>query len=1213
MAANRAACEGHCEALGSPAEPGAAGYCTPAMLHLHLSNRFEILADELLARLQAERRSGALGPLQPQHVLVPSAAMRRALTLAAARTHGVCAHIEFGFLAQWLWRQVAHGVPRVAEESPFAAPLTTWRIYTAFDDEAWWRRHPRLARYLAGADAVMRHDLAGTTAALFDQYSTYRPEWLAAWDDGRSVLPPTAGAAALADEAWQADLWRRLAAELAPASLHPGEAFQQALAVPHDRPPRPLPPSAHLFGMPSMPPLYLPWLERLGTWMDLHLYVLDPCEAYWYEIVDPRRLAHLAGRQARRGATTGDESYHETGNRLLAAWGRQTQAHLDLLLDRLHQVQDHARFAPHPGHHLLAAFQNGVLALEELPAASVAPDDSSIEIHRCHSLTRELEVLHDRLLSLFAADPSLQPGDVLVVTPDLPAAAPVIEAVFSTVAPARRLPFQLTGLPRSRASQPARTLLQLLALVASRFAVSEVFGLLQQPLVARCVGLAPDELDTVQRWLLEAGVHWGLDAAQRAAAEVPTDPQAPGRHSLADGLDRLFLGYALPTGGAAPVHLPGLGPQPRLPAGTAQGSDAALLGRLHRFTQQLSRLRQATAAPLAPAAWGALTLRALDDFLDARPPAGAAGGPEADEALLAQADLQELRHEVQALVATLEAAGASALPLPLAVWRRTLEAALDDPARGGVPGGGITFSAMASLRGLPFRVVAMVGMNDGAYPTANRPPEFDLLAREPRRGDRQRRLDERNVFLDLLLAARDRVLISYTGRHVRDNAALPPSVLVAELIDALAPARAASDAPADIQRARADWLVDHPLQAFSPDAFDPTADERRRSHDTELRDALAAGLQARSATAAELARRSAAALHAAEASDADGGDAADGDEAAALSAGFVAPPFFPAPLRAPVPAELPASGQPRELHLEQLVEFLRHPCRYLLRRRLGLQLFDDEVVLDDAEPFVANRRARRALAERLLPALLAGADGTALAELARAGQELPAGPLGELECTRELARLHPYAATLRAEQAHPCLPTLPIVLTVPVHGQPWRLTGGLADLRPAGLVRGRCDELSARDVIDAWVPHLFLNAALASGHAGAGCEGITRWHALDGVLHLQPVGDAAARLATLVALFERGQHEPLHFFPRSAWVWVTQGPAKARQAWLGSGFQRGESQDAAYQIALRGQPVLGALDDEFAALADTVFAPVVAARAGAPAAAAVAGAEEDAA
>ena len=114
---------------------------------------------------------------------------------------------------------------------------------------------------------------------------------------------------------------------------------------------------------------------------------------------------------------------------------------------------------------------------------------------------------------------------------------------------------------------------------------------------------------------------------------------------------------------------------------------------------------------------------------------------------------------------------------------RACSALLDDPTRGGVPGGAVTFAAMASLRNLPYRVVCAIGLNDGAFPSTQRPNEFDLMARDPRRGDRQRRIDERNVFLDLLLAARERLYLSYTGRSVRDNAPLPPSVLVAELLD----------------------------------------------------------------------------------------------------------------------------------------------------------------------------------------------------------------------------------------------------------------------------------------------------------------------------------------------------------------------------------------------------------------------------------------------
>src|SRR5262249_55467061 len=160
---------------------------------------------------------------------------------------------------------------------------------------------------------------------------------------------------------------------------------------------------------------------------------------------------------------------------------------------------------------------------------------------------------------------------------------------------------------------------------------------------------------------------------------------------------------------------------------------------------------------------------------------------------------------------------------------RALEDVLEDAARGGAPTGRVTFAGMSSLRNLPFRVVCVIGLNDGAFPTADRPLEFDLMVQAPRAGDRQRRVDQRTLFLDLVLAARTSVYLSYVGRSVRDNAPLPPSMLVAELLDMLLPA---------LGGARERLVVEHPLQPFSLAAFSPEADPRIRSFDAELAAAL---------------------------------------------------------------------------------------------------------------------------------------------------------------------------------------------------------------------------------------------------------------------------------------------------------------------------------------------------------------------------------------
>src|SRR6185312_2871539 len=122
-----------------------------------------------------------------------------------------------------------------------------------------------------------------------------RPEWLAAWSAGEAADIGSDAALARADERWQAALWRRLAEQLATGPEHPAAAFLQALEA---APKRRLPAELHVFCLPAMPPLYAQLLQQLGRWMNLRLYVLNPCREYWFELVDRQRLSRLALRGA---------------------------------------------------------------------------------------------------------------------------------------------------------------------------------------------------------------------------------------------------------------------------------------------------------------------------------------------------------------------------------------------------------------------------------------------------------------------------------------------------------------------------------------------------------------------------------------------------------------------------------------------------------------------------------------------------------------------------------------------------------------------------------------------------------------------------------------------------------------------------------------------------------------------------------------------------
>jgi len=1119
------------------------------MLNLHFSNRTEVLAERLLATLAADAATAG-DPFAYSELIVPSSALRRWLTLSIARERGICANVRFGFLAQWLWQRVAAADPSVPAQSPLASPVLAWRVHAVFADAAWVQAHPRLAHYLAQADAVMRYELAAAVAALFEQYTTYRPQWLQAWGRGDAALQSHP------DEAWQAALWRRLARDLGLPEQHPLTAFVQAQRRGGATVARAagLPARVHVFAPPALPPLHQQMLAELGRAIDVDVYLLNPCREYWFELVDRRRLAHLTAR--------GQAALHEEGNRLLAGLGQQTQAMIEGLVDLGGDaVCDDGDYRAHPGRSLLAQVQNALLDLQPLAPGSVAMDatDRSIELHVCHSRLREVEVLHERLLSLFGEDTSLQPGDILVAMPDLAESAPLVEAVFGSAPAPRHIPFSISGRPRSMVDAPARALLATLDLLAGRMPVSAVFGLLQHPVVARRFGLDEEELARVHEWLHAAGVHWGLDAERRAGFDVPRAD----RHTLCDGMARLFLGHALPAGPRQP--LAGL-----LPAADIAGSEARLLGRLWAYVHALQHWHATLSQPHTPERWAALLHDACTQFI-------AADGDE-------RADLQELQARIGELIQAMQHAGLTE-PQPLPLLRLALQQQLDDPMHGGTASGAVTFTAMGSLRALPFRVVCVLGLDDGLFPGPTRNAEFDLLAAQPQRGDRQRRLDERNLFLDLLLAARSHLHLSHTGRSVRDNARLPPSVLVAELLDVLGAAIATDPANRrSLDAAHQRVVVEHPLQPFSLRAFEVGGDPRLRSHDAHLADALRQSLAATAApqAAPEPDARTAADADLDDPADTSDDDAQDG-EGSAPPADLAGQPVF-------LPRRLPLRDpQWRAVRLEQLIEFFGQPCRTLLRRRLAIDLGWDADELSDEEPLLAERRMPRGLAKRLLADLVQGGCRVQAQQLAQAHPQWPGGPLGRLQFEQLLPAFERLAGDVRAATAAPAQAPLSTTLAFDLDDEPWTLAITLPGLRTDGQALWSAEPLRVSHRLEAWLRHLALCVA-----APPGVVPRTRWLALDEAIAFTQVTGARARLEDLLRLYRQGLCEPLHFYPRTAWAFIdSEGRHEAAaKTWTPTPRQPfAEGADAAYRLALRGcaQP----LDEAFVTLAHRVFDPLV--------------------
>lgn len=796
----------------------------PGFIVVH-SNRLDDLRDLLVGWTQRY----PLQPLETEQILVHSNGIGQWLKMALAADserggRGIAAALDVQLPAQFLWRAyravLGHeAVPALSEldKQPLA-----WRLMRLLPGLLEQQAFQALQHFLADDDdGRKRYQLAEQLADLWDQYQVYRADWLSDWALGRDglrridatvrPLPP--------DQLWQAQLWRAILDDVGEDALDRSRTgvHQRFAEVVRSMTQRPtgLPRRIMVFGISSMPAQTLEALAALAKLCQVVLCVHNPCRHYWADIIaDKELLRHEYRRQSRKDGLPIDldeVSLHQHAQPLLAAWGRQGRDYINLL-DR-HDDPEHYRalfaggridlFDESFSDHLLGQLQNDILELRPLaetrrqwPAVRL-PEDRSIRFHIAHSAQREVEILHDQLLARFDADPTLKPRDVIVMVPDINRYAPHIDAVFGQLSrqDPRYIPHALADLGQ-RGREPLLIALErILCLPDSRFSVSEILDLLDVPALRARFAIAETDLPLLHRWIDGAGIRWGLDAAQRENLGFPAGLEA---NSWRFGLQRMLMGYAV--GDGPPV-------QDIQPYDEVGGLTAALIGPLDRLLERLDTARDLLTQPTSPRQWLDRLQQLLADFFLIE--------TERDERLIAQL--------IQLLEGWLEICDQAAfdLDIPITIVR---EAWLGQIDRGGLNqrflSGAVSFCTLMPMRAIPFRVVCLLGMNDGDYPRPQTPLDFDLMRDDYRPGDRSRREDDRYLMLEALLSAREQLYVSWIGRHIRDNSERPPSVLISQLREHLASGWRLAGQEHERGQALLQALTQvHPLQPFSHQYF----------------------------------------------------------------------------------------------------------------------------------------------------------------------------------------------------------------------------------------------------------------------------------------------------------------------------------------------------------------------------------------------------------
>ncbi len=452
------------------------------------------------------------------------------------------------------------------------------------------------------------------------------------------------------------------------------------------------------------------------------------------------------------------------------------------------------------------------------------------------------------------------------------------------------------------------------------------------------------------------------------------------------------------------------------------------------------------------------------------------------------------------------------------------------PTRANFRTGHLTICTLVPMRSVPHRVVCLLGLDDGVFPRKAPRDGDDLILDDPHVGDRDPRTEDRQLLLDALLAASDRLIVTYTGNDERTNTPRPPAVPVGELLDIVDATVRTEDG-----RARRQVVVRHPLQPFDPRNF--------------ARGELVDG-QTWSFDPVTL----------------EGGRALTGPRAAPG-------PFLGAPLP-PAPAPL--------VEIESLVRFTAHPVRAFLRQRLGFSVADYSEEIEDGLSVELDGLGKWSVGQRMLDAMLAGVEGrtTVLAEIARGG--LPPGVLGRPVIEDVFPTVERIVAEAEAVIADLAPPGSVDVRVALAGGR--TLSGTVPGVSGDVLRTVTYSRVAAKHRLAAWVRLLVLTAAHPERPFSAVTVGRADGRGGVAIVRIDPLGaDAAARrqtatdhLTTLMDLYDRGMREPLPLYCKTSAAYaeaagaggnpVTAGRSEWKSAW---NFDN-EDSDLEHQLVLGG-------------------------------------------
>lgn len=741
----------------------------------------------------------------PDIIVVPNAGVRAWLQQQIAavigatpnKGDGISANLNIGYVG--MIRQMA-GQVRIQNDPWEIEPLTI----AVLDCLADLPEAPALALRYGGMLRAAR-----VIADTFDVYHARRPQMIDAWEKGLAVLAPELGnkisegeweiiqPALDNQDIWQFHLWTKVRAHIGVPS--PPVQINSLVSGLTDGSLKPGAERLLIVGLQALDSRTIHLVQTLSTYIPVEVVLVHPSPALaqkWQP--DAHAMAGAVGATVIRPKdAVVDDGVHP----LVSTWlqgSREAQLVLGTFgIQPSFTVQSEVV----PTRTRLQHLQHCIVHEPSVPAHPVSETDFSLQIHRTHELTRQVEILHDALLHAFDELPNLEPHEIVILCADMATSAPILQSIFSREVQvidkdgsSRTVTIPLVVADRGlrEVSEGARLLSAVLEVMGSRASRTSVMNVLTVDAVLTNLSLTREVFDIWNQLLDRTGMKWGLDASHRAQQGLVAEVGQT--YTWLSTVHQSLLGVLLPD--AKPIaELGGIIPLDDL--------DTADIDAVAAFSYLLSLLMDCevkTRVQRSVSEWCSLLEELLVDLC----------GINSDALVEPLEVLRSLRRSSQIV-----GSGSTTAVRFDEFASIVVERVEATPGRQPLRTGAVTATSFVPLRSVPFRVVCILGYDD-AVVSVKEVEGDDLTGRQRFIGTSDSRIDTRRTFLDSMLAASDRFIVTCIGKSIKNNAPVPFITPLAEFVDMCLDADSSTEDPkVKIRR----FVFDHPRHAMSSNNF----------------------------------------------------------------------------------------------------------------------------------------------------------------------------------------------------------------------------------------------------------------------------------------------------------------------------------------------------------------------------------------------------------